>query len=551
VRVTRQVLEANPELAPSNEPAAVDPTPLPEPVATPPLSTVERLRVAMPADRLAGWLVTLVITAIAFGIRIVGLGYPNKLVFDETYYAKDAYSLLKFGYERNWPSNANAQIVAGHPDVMQDTASFIVHPPVGKWLIAGGEQLFGFNSFGWRFASLVFGSLLILVTIRMVRRVSKSTLIGGLAGLLLTLDGLEFVMSRTALLDIFVAFFLVAAVACLAADRDWFRNRLADHLERRGLSDLGGRFGPACLVRPWRIAAGLCFGLALGSKWNALYVLAAFAVLALAWDVGARRLAGAGAWANVALLRDGIPAFVSLVVLSGVVYVSTWARWLATSGGYDRHWGADHPRAGTVRLLGRPLASLLHYQRDIWNFHTGDFINHAQHAYRANPSGWLVIARPIGIDAVNSIKPGSDGCVGPGNCIRVISGIGTPALWWVAIFALIAALVLWVGGRDWRFGIPVVGVLSSWLPWFAYDSRPLFFFYAIAIIPFSVMAVALCAGRILGDARAGDRRMVGAIVVGAFVALVAVNFAYLYPILTDQLMPYQSWLSRMWFKTWI
>ena len=549
--MTRQVLEADPELAARDEALPIDPMPPVQTAPVPPLSTAERLRVAMPADRLVGWLVTLVITGIAFAIRIVGLGYPNKLVFDETYYAKDAYSLLKFGYERNWPSNANAQIVAGHPDVMQTTGEFIVHPPVGKWLIAGGEQLFGFNSFGWRFASLVFGSLLILVTIRLVRRVSKSTLIGGLAGLLLTLDGLEFVMSRTALLDIFVAFFLVAAVACLAADRDWFRNRLADHLERRGLPDLGGRFGPACLVRPWRIAAGLCFGLALGSKWNALYVLAAFAVLALAWDVGARRLAGAGAWANVALLRDGIPAFVSLVVLSGAVYVSTWARWLTTSGGYDRHWGADHPHATTVRLLGRPLASLLHYQQDIWNFHTGTFINHAQHAYRANPSGWLVIARPIGIDAVNGIKPGTDGCAGPGNCIRVISGIGTPALWWVAIFALIAALVLWVGGRDWRFGIPVVGVLAGWLPWFSYDSRPLFFFYAIAIIPFSVMAVALCAGRILGDARAGDRRMVGAIVVGAFVALVAANFAYLYPILTDQLMPYQSWLSRMWFRTWI
>ena len=37
----------------------------------------------------------------------------------------------------------------------------------------------------------------------------------------------------------------------------------------------------------------------------------------------------------------------------------------------------------------------------------------------------------------------------------------------------------------------------------------------------------------------------------AFVALVAANFAYIYPILTDQLLPYQSWLSRMWFRTWI
>ena len=135
--------------------------------------------------------------------------------------------------------------------------------------------------------------------------------------------------------------------------------------------------------------------------------------------------------------------------------------------------------------------------------------------------------------------------------MRVISGIGTPALWWAAVFALVAAAILWVGARDWRFGIPVVGVLSGWLPWFAHDDRPLFFFYAIAFVPFSAMAVALCLGRILGPARASDRRMAGGILVGAYVALVAANFAYLYPILTDELLPYPDWLSRMWFKSWI
>jgi len=505
----------------------------------------------MPADRITGWLVAGLITSIAFAVRLVNLGYPNKLVFDETYYAKDAYSLLKFGYERNWPESANASISSGNVDVMQDSAAFVVHPQFGKWLIAIGEQMFGMNSFGWRFSSLIFGSLLILVTIRLTRRVSRSTLIGGLAGVLLAFDGLTFVMSRTALLDIFMAFFLVSAVACLAADRDWFRYRLADYLDRKGLPDLRGRFGPALIFRPWRIAAGVCFGLALGSKWNALYGLAAFALLSLAWDIGARRLAGAGWSAQRGLLRDGIPAFVSLVGLSAVVYLSTWASWLATKGGYLRDWGELNPEATSTRMLGKPLASLLQYHRDIWNFHTGDFINNAQHTYRANPGGWLIIARPIGIDAVNGIKPGSDGCLGPDNCLRVISGIGTPALWWLAVFALVGAAVLWIGARDWRFGIPVVGVLASWLPWFAYDARPLFFFYAIAFIPFSAMAVALCLGRILGPADAGDRRMTGGILVGAYVALVAANFAYLYPILTDELLPYPKWLSRMWFKSWI
>ena len=543
MRVT-QVLEASAGAA-SGEQRPPGPPQRPAP------TTIERLRLPMPADRIAGWLAAIVITCIAFGIRLVNLGYPNKLVFDETYYAKDAYSLLKFGYERNWPDSANASIASGNVDVMEDSASFVVHPQLGKWLIAAGEQIFGMNSFGWRFSSLLFGSLLILVTIRLVRRVSRSTLIGGLAGVLLTFDGLSFVMARTALLDIFMAFFLVSAVACLAADRDWFRYRLADSLERKELLDLGGKFGPALMFRPWRIAAGVCFGLALGSKWNALYALAAFALLSLAWDIGARRLAGAGWNSNRGLFRDGIPAFVSLVIVSGVVYVGTWAGWLASKDGYGRDWGELHPDATSTKLFGKPLASLMHYHLDIWNFHTGDFINNAEHAYRADPAGWLVIAKPIGIDAVNSIKPGTDGCIGPDNCLRVISGIGTPALWWAAVFALVAAAILWVGARDWRFGIPVVGVLSGWLPWFAYDDRPLFFFYAIAFVPFSAMAVALCLGRLLGPARAGDRRMVGGILVGAYVALVAANFAYLYPILTDELLPYPNWLSRMWFKSWI
>jgi dolichyl-phosphate-mannose-protein mannosyltransferase len=537
-------------LAPPEDVASPEgPDVAPATVLAPP-TTIERLRVPPVTDRLVGWLVTAGVTAIAFVLRVVDLGRPNALIFDETYYAKDAYSLLRFGYERSWVEDANTQILAGDPDVMKNTASFIVHPQVGKWLIALGEHFFGLTSVGWRVAPLIFGTLLVLVLIRLVRRVSRSTLIGGLAGLLLAFDGLAFVMSRVALLDIFLAFFVVAAVACLAADRDWFRNRLADHLQRRGDADLGGRFGPGLIVRPWRIAAGLCFGLALGSKWNALYVLAAFALLSLAWDVGARRLAGAGPRSYTAIVRDGVPAFVSLVLLSAVVYVSSWASWLATSGGYDRDWGAKHPDAWTTRFLGDGLASLIQYHKDIWGFHTGDYINHATHSYDAKPIGWLLIVRPLSMHYNGDVASGTDGCTAE-KCVSAVLAIGTPVLWWAGVIALVAAAILWIGARDWRFGIPVVGVLSVWLPWFSYDTRPVFYFYAIALVPFTVMAVALCLGRLIGDARAGDRRMLGGILAGAFVALVAADFAWLYPILSGQAITYEQWRARMWFRSWI
>jgi dolichyl-phosphate-mannose-protein mannosyltransferase len=239
------------------------------------------------------------------------------------------------------------------------------------------------------------------------------------------------------------------------------------------------------------------------------------------------------------------------VMLAAVVYLASWASWLTTTGGYDRDWGANHPEAWTTRLLGAPLASLIQYHADIWGFHTGDFINNATHAYDAKPIGWLVIVRPLSMHYTSDIAAGSQGCPGPDTCVSAVLAIGTPALWWAGAIALVAAAILWIGARDWRFGIPAVGAMSAWLPWFAYDNRPVFYFYAIAIIPFTVMAVALCLGRLVGDARAGDRRMLGGILAGAFVALVAANFAWLYPILSGESITYAQWRARMWFRSWI
>ena len=70
-------------------------------------------------------------------------------MFDETYYVKDAYSYLVSGYERSWPAKANDSFNAGNPNVLLNTPEYVVHPPVGKWMIAVGMWLFGGdNPFG-------------------------------------------------------------------------------------------------------------------------------------------------------------------------------------------------------------------------------------------------------------------------------------------------------------------------------------------------------------------------------------------------------------------
>ena len=75
-------------------------------------------------------------------LRLWKLGTPHEFAFDETYYAKDAWSLLHYGYVRRLRRRTpTTTILAGQTDgLWTGDPSMIVHPEVGKWLIALGEQ---------------------------------------------------------------------------------------------------------------------------------------------------------------------------------------------------------------------------------------------------------------------------------------------------------------------------------------------------------------------------------------------------------------------------
>ncbi len=125
-------------------------------------------------------------------------------------------------------------------------------------------------------------------------------------------------------------------------------------------------------------------------------------------------------------------------------------------------------------------------------------------------------------------------------------------IWWGGVLALLYAAAMWVGGRDWRFGLATVGAGSTWLPWLMYDDRPIFFFYAIATLPFMIIALTLAIGKLIGSSTLpSPRRTAGVIVAGSFVVLVVVNFAWFWPIWTNELLTKSEWLDRIWFHRWI
>ncbi len=539
-----------------------------------------------------GWLAPIGITLLALGLRLWHLGSPKVFEFDETYYAKDAWSMLHNGYVRDYVEKVggvevNDAILDGTTTgLWQDKPSMIVHPEVGKWLIALGENAFGMDPFGWRIASAVVGALMVLVMCRLVRRLTESTMLGCVAGLLLTLDGLHFVLSRLALLDIFLAFFLLCGVACLVNDRFWFRAKMARLQADRGDDQVGRErdWGPVrgLLLRPWLLAGGICFGLAVGTKWTAVFPMAAFGILAWVWSAGARRSFGVRWPLLRSAVVDGLPAFAQLVVVAFVVYVASWTGWLTHANEYeeqlsstqytrfqsenpckdgetdntlnDDRWptATEKDASGPAELV-QSLRSLWYYHQDVYAFHA-HFLNCSTHTYASKPSGWLVINRPVGVAADNDIQPGTRGCDAPAgsDCLRQVLLIGTPLIWWGGVLALLYATTMWVGGRDWRFGLAVVGAGSTWLPWLMYDDRPIFFFYAIATLPFMVIALTLAIGKVIGGSKLpSTRRTAGVIVAGSFVVLVVVNFAWFWPIWTNGLLTKSEWLDRIWFQRWI
>ncbi len=508
-------------------------------------------------DPLIGWTMALAITGLAFFLRWWKLGTPHQFSFDETYYAKHAWSMLGNGYVRTYVEEADKTILNGRTSgLWTDTPSRVVHPEVGKWIIALGEKAFGMDPFGWRIAAAVVGSLMVLLMCRFVRRVTGSTALGLVGGLLLALDGLQLVLSRLALLDIFLAFFILLGVHCVVADRQWFRARLAKGATRG-------------LFRPWLLAAGVAFGLAVGTKWTALFPLAAFGLLLTAWNYGARRAFRQPRALVKALLLDGPVAFASLVLVALVVYVTSWTGWLIHASEYEKStlsnsqyttygggmaWAtASQPDAEGLGEVRQSLHSLWDYHQDVYTFHA-HFLNDSSHVYASRPIGWLLMSRPVGVDAQLDIQPGSQGCDAPAGstCLRQVLLLGNPLIWWAGTLALVFALVRWLGGRDWRFGVAVVGVGSTWLPWLLYDDRPIFLFYAIASLPFLVLGLTLALGAIVGSSNVPTpRRTAGVVIAGSYVVMTVFAFGWFWPVWTDQLITHEEWLRRIWFTRWI
>ena len=490
-------------------------------------------------------MVTGAVTAVAAAIRLPGLERPAKLVFDETYYVKDAWTLLQVGYEAQWPEEPNPAFEAGDAGGYSPTASYVVHPPLGKWVIALGLRLLGAQDpVGWRLSVALVGILSVLLLTRIARRLFDSTVLGGVAGLLLAIDGSAIVHSRIAVLDGILGLFVLAAFGALLVDRDAAARRL---LRLTGPPRAAQRWGPGLGVRPWRVAAGVLLGLALGTKWSALWFVAAFGLLSVAWDAAARHRAGIRRWWQAALLRDAPLAFLSIVPVAAATYLAGWTSWLRGTGGYDRLWAQQHPGEG-IGWLPEALRSLAHYHQQMWAFHTTVT---KEHPFEAHPLGWVVQWRPTAF-FYESPEPAQQYC-GADRCAQAVTSVGNPVLWWLAAVAIVACLWWAVRRRDGVAIAALSGVVAGWLPWFAFTHRTIFAFYAVTFLPWLILCLVYAGSRLLrwGEARQWSLRQPFVRTVLVVLALLVLGTSvWFYPIWTGQVITFRGWQLRQWLPSW-
>lgn len=413
-------------------------------------SVSQPLRQPVKGDRF--WLGILLVWGLALALRFWGLGRFNTLVFDEIYFAR-------FGY-----------------DYLNQTPLFDAHPPLGKYLIAFGIWVKGFNPFGYRWMNALVGSFIPVLGVGIAYQLNQRYRFAILTGLLLCLDGLLLVESRYALINVYmICFGLLGQWFVLLALRDQGLERWV-----------------------WLTLAGVAFGATISVKWNGLgFVLATYVLWAIIHGICFldRRYHDLELGTKLFPRRLSLPFMSQLDVfqmlvwipmLMGVVYCLAWIPHLAQNPRttIDPQWVAwacgSHAK-GAQDFSCSPLENPLNWVHNFWHTNQEMFGYHKRlgsganiHAYCAPWYTWPPMWRPVSYFSQRALLRSEpipiNGPTLPWEATRWLYSVvamGNPLLWWASTSALLWSAGFGVRHFAWglqRWYLSVVPVSHERLP---------------------------------------------------------------------------------------
>lgn len=365
------------------------------------------------------------LTVAALLLRFINLSHPAEIVFDETYFANFANNYLT------------------------NTKFFDAEPPLAKFLIAGGIELFGFNPFGWRFTTALFGAGVIPLMYVLAKRLFGGTVIPLCAGLLALFDGLLLVESRVAVIDVYVVFFnLLTYILFLA--------HLQAKTHRRSFIYLA--------------LTGVALGLGLSVKWITLAFIGPAIVLLLLlsqakrkrfqklFKLRSRKALFQAIGATRTKLHHPLLYLMLLGVIPAALYLAIFSIHVPFDSTGESIWG-------------------IHKQ--IFNYHHN---LKATHPYGSDFYTWPLSLRPVAY----YFKAGPQW--------QTIIALGNPLIWWAGLIAIAGAFWHFFKYRGLAVGLVLFAIIAHYGPW-GLIGRVLFIYHYMGALPFVILLIAFFLGR--------------------------------------------------------
>ena len=331
-------------------------------------------------------------------LRTYNLGIPDTVSMDEFYYVPAARALLSGEVDPNLEH----------------------HPPLAKEIIAAGMYLFGDTPVGWRIFPVIFGEIGILLTYILAKKLFRDETVALLSMFLLSLSSLWFVLSRTAMLDIFMATFLLLSFYLFIryCEKPTAYNALF-----------------------W----GISLGLTLASKWTAIliFILLPYTTIAFTKQKDFR-------------LRMSSQPFRTFIRHAAIAAVSMTITYFAS---YLPH------------ILNHGFISFLLTQWKILSRHLFFIKKEGGYSILA-PFAWPFI--PAHALSAGGVKTETH--------LTVTTMLENPLLLWTFIPALVGGFVRALKTRHINLLFISSALAVLYIPWLILD-RPKYFYYMLPIIP--------------------------------------------------------------------
>lgn len=239
----------------------------------------------------------------------------------------------------------------------------------------------------------------------------------------------------------------------------------------------------------WRYLwlTGFALGFGVATKWSALYSIGLLGAVAAAREgwIGWRLLRSNRRAALGSLLGGAATLAAGFLLLPAAIYLAAYVQFFA---------------------MGRTWADWRELQYQMWWYHSN---LRACHNYASPWWSWPLLLRPVWF---------------------YLYIMGNPLSWWLYLPAVLFVGYLWVTNRfrSPAFAVVLLGYFGQWLPW-ALSPRVAYLYHMLPTVPFACLALGYALNRFRLEFGLLGRRMV----IG-YMAVVALSFAFFYPLWTDQ-----------------